>query len=67
MAYRAGEASGERDGKETRDFAELGVTRDCLRDLARTVPGRCKFELEDTVEVLRSGWVSRSLSMTGEA
>lgn len=42
------------------------MTRDCLRDLARTVPGRCKFEFEDTVEGFRSGWVSRSLSMTVE-
>lgn len=37
-----GEFSGDRDGNEVRDFAEFGpgVTRDCLRDRTRTVPGR---------------------------
>lgn len=57
----AGDASGERDGKETRDFAEFGVTSDCFRDLTRTVPGRCEFE---TVEDFRSGRGSGSLAMT---
>ena len=56
----AGEASGDRDGKETRDLAESGVTSDCLRDFARVVPGRCEL---DTVEDFRSGRVGPSLSM----
>ena len=34
-----GELSGDKEGKETRDLAELGVTRDCFLDLVRTVPG----------------------------
>ena len=50
-----GEFSGERDGKETKDLAELGVTSDCLRDLERTVPGRWEVELVDAMEDLRSG------------
>ena len=63
----AGDASGERDGKETRDLAELGVTIDCLRDFARTVPGRCEFECWDAVEDFRSGRGTCSLSMAKEA
>lgn len=58
-----GELSGERDGKDTKDLAELGVTSDCLRDLERTVPGRWEVELVDTVEDLRSRRLSRSLAM----
>lgn len=36
---RAGELSGEREGKETSDFAEFGmdVTMECFRDLDRPV------------------------------
>ena len=54
FAIGAGEGSGDRDGKDTSDLAELGVTRDCLRDLERTVPGRCEFEFVDTSEAFRS-------------
>lgn len=67
FAYGAGEASGESDGKETRDLAEFGVTRDCLRDLVRTVPGRCEVEFVEAVEAFRCGRFSRSLSITKSA
>lgn len=60
---RPGEFSGERDGKDTKDLAEFGVTRDCLRDLERTVPGRWETALVDTVDDLRSGRMSRSLAI----
>lgn len=63
LPLRPGEFSGERDGKETRDLAELGVTNDCFRDLERTVPGRWDCEWLETVEDLRSERTSRSLSI----
>ena len=64
FAKGAGEASGDRDGKETRDLAESGVTSDCLRDFARAVPGRCELEIVDD---FRSGREGPSLSMVRPA
>ena len=51
-----GELSGDNDGKDTRDLAELGVTKDCFLDLERPLPSRCS--LVDTCEVFRSKWPS---------
>lgn len=34
-----GELSGDNEGNETSDLAELGVTKDCFLDLVRMVPG----------------------------
>ena len=57
-----GELSGDSEGKETRDLAELGVTRDCFLDLVRTVPG-----LWDRVEVCDEALSSLPLPDSGMA
>ena len=56
-----GELSGDNDGKDTRDLAELGVTRDCFLDLERPLPNRCS--LVDACEVFRSRWPSLLISI----
>ena len=57
----AGEFSGESDGKDTKDFAELEATKDCFRDLVRTVADLCE-EL-DICELLRSSLPFSQLCM----
>ena len=55
-----GEPSGDSEGKETRDLAELGVTSDCFLDLERTVPGLC-----DRVDAVDELLCSSSLCRLG--
>lgn len=43
--FRPGEASGEREGKDSSVLAEVGVTRECFRDPALRVP-----DLREAVE-----------------
>ena len=44
--FRPGEPSGERDGNDSSVLAESGVTKDCLREPARTVP-----DLREAVDI----------------
>lgn len=61
LAVVPGELSGDSEGKDTRDLAELGVTRDCFLDLERPLPGLCSFA--DICEDLRSRRPSPLVSM----
>ena len=54
--FRPGEASGEREGNDSSVLAESGVTKDCLREPARTVP-----DLREAVEICEADLSSLSL------
>lgn len=60
-----GELSGDKDGKDTSDFAESGVTKDCFLDLERPLPGLCS--LLDICEDFRSRRPSLLVSMPRQA
>ncbi len=45
---------GDKEGNETSDLADVGVTKDCFRDLVRTVPDF--REVVDIWEIERSSW-----------
>lgn len=54
--FRPGETSGERDGNDSSVLAESGVTKDCLREPARTVP-----DLREAVDICEDDLLSLSL------
>ena len=54
--FRPGEPSGERDGNDSSVLAESGVTKDCLREPARTVP-----DLREAVDICEADLSSLSL------
>lgn len=61
LAAVSGELSGDnslgdKEGNDTSDLAEVGVTRECFRDLERTVPDL--REAAEIWEVDRSRWAS---------
>ena len=61
--FRPGEPSGERDGNDSSVLAESGVTKDCLREPARTVPDRreavdiCDADLSSLTLLLDSAMI----------
>lgn len=65
LAVGPGELSGDKDGKDTSDFAEFGVTNDCFLDLERPLLGLCS--LLDICEDFRSRRPSLLVSIPNQA